>query len=202
VRRVSDEPIVAAGTVTGYGPIFNAGVIQHDSRFHLFARAVRSGYRRNDDADEGFRDYISDVLVFTSTDGRVYEFQQLLTAGATDGVYAYEDPRVQRVQAGDEHHFIMSYTNLSSPGSGQAWRVGLHRLADQNGRFRLRRGSGCVVGPGGIEDKDAVLFNLRDGRVALIHRINRNTVNLVCWGGSEVDRSWAIVVVGSFERVV
>ena len=37
-----------ADSVPGYGPIFNAGVIHHDGRFHLFARGVRGGYRRND----------------------------------------------------------------------------------------------------------------------------------------------------------
>ena len=33
------------GSVPGYGPIFNAGVIQRDGVFHLFARGVRDGYR-------------------------------------------------------------------------------------------------------------------------------------------------------------
>jgi hypothetical protein len=37
VQRISDEPIVGADSVPGYGPIFNAGVIHHDGRFHLFA---------------------------------------------------------------------------------------------------------------------------------------------------------------------
>ena len=32
VRRVSDEPIVAADSLPGYGPIFNAGVIHQDGR--------------------------------------------------------------------------------------------------------------------------------------------------------------------------
>jgi len=69
VRRISDEPIVAASTVPGYGPIFNAGLIVHDGFFHLFARGVRDSYRRNDGPGPLFLDYISDVLVFTSTDG-------------------------------------------------------------------------------------------------------------------------------------
>ena len=65
VRRISDEPIVAAGTVPGYGPIFNAGLIHHEGFFHLFARGVRDSYRRNDGPGPLFLDYISDVLVFT-----------------------------------------------------------------------------------------------------------------------------------------
>ena len=79
------------------GPIFNAGAIHHDGRFYLFARGVRAGYRRNDGPGDRFLDYISDVLVFTSSDGRCYEFQQVLAAGSPEAVRSYEDPRVQRV---------------------------------------------------------------------------------------------------------
>jgi predicted GH43/DUF377 family glycosyl hydrolase len=68
----------------------------------------------------------------------------------------------------------MSYTNLSAPESGKPWRVGVHRLGYGDGRFFLNRSSGRVIGPEGEPDKDAVLFNLRDGRVGLIHRIHPN----------------------------
>ena len=46
------------------------------------------------------------------------------------------------------------------------------RLAYADGRFALNRTSGRVIGPDGQQDKDAVVFNLRDGRVGLIHRIH------------------------------
>ncbi len=174
VHRISDEPIVAADSVPGYGPIFNAGVIYHDDRFHLFARGVRDGYRRDDSLGDRFLNYISDVLVFTSSDGRRYEFQQVLATSTPDGVCSYEDPRVQRVSSGGSEYFVMSYTNLPTPESGLPWRVGLHRLAYKGGRFSLNYTSGRVVGPDGIKDKDAVIFNLRDGRVGLIHRIHPN----------------------------
>ena len=82
VHNISDEPIVAADSVPGYGPIFNAGVIHHDGRFHLFARGVRAGYRRNGTPGDRFLNYISDVLVFTSSDGRRYEFQHVLAAAS------------------------------------------------------------------------------------------------------------------------
>ena len=82
--RVSDAPIVAAGSVPGYGPIFNAGVIRHDGVFHLFARGVRDGYRRNDGPGPRFLDYVSDVLVFTSLDGRTYAFQQVLAESSPE----------------------------------------------------------------------------------------------------------------------
>jgi predicted GH43/DUF377 family glycosyl hydrolase len=169
--RLGDSPIVTAGSVPGYGPIFNAGVILADGRFHLFARGVRDGYRRNEGAGPRFVDYISDVLVFTSDDGRSYDFQQVLTRASPDG-HAYEDPRVQRVRTGGEERVVMSYTNLPPPESGKPWRIGVHRLAFEDGRFFLNRTSGTVIGPDGQPDKDAVLFTLRDGRVGLIHRIH------------------------------
>ena len=172
VKRLSDEPIVAPGAVPGYGPIFNAGVIHHDGRYHLFARGVREGYRRNDGPGPRFLDYVSDVLVFTSVDGRTYAFQQVLARGTPEDVYAFEDPRVQRVRGGGTEHVVMTYTNLPSPESGEPWRVGVHRLGYADGRFFLNRTSGRVVGPDGVQDKDAVVFNLADGRVALIHRIH------------------------------
>jgi len=174
VRRISNAPIIAAGAVAGYGPIFNAGVIHHDGRFHLFARGVRSGYRRNDGDGPRFLDYISDVLVFTSGDGRAYEFQQVLAQSGEHGVHCYEDPRVQRLGSGDGARIVMSYTNLPSPESGEPWRIGVHRLGYADGRFFLNRTSGRVVGPESKPNKDAVLFNLRDGRVGLIHRIHPN----------------------------
>lgn len=147
VNRLSDTPIVAARAVAGYGPIFNAGVIHHDGRFHLFARGVRDGYRRNEGTGARFLDYISDILVFTSTDGRSYEFQQVLATSSPEGVHSYEDPRVQRVQTTEGEQVVMSYTNVPAPDSGKPWRVGVHRLAHQEGRFRLNPTSGRVIGP-------------------------------------------------------
>jgi predicted GH43/DUF377 family glycosyl hydrolase len=166
-------PVVAAGSVPGYGPIFNAGVIRHDGMFHLFARGVRDGYRTNDGPGPRFLDYVSDVLVFTSSDGRAYTFQQVL-AESDPEAFVYEDPRVQRVRSGGEERVVMTYTNLPAPDSGDPWRIGVHRLGFDNGMFFLNRTSGCVVGPDGIPNKDAVLFNLDDGKVALIHRVHPN----------------------------
>ena len=172
MRRLSRSPVVAAGAVEGYGPIFNAGVIHHDGRFHLFARGVRRGYRRGDGSGPRFVDYVSDILVFTSEDGLAYDFQQVLARGSGEGAYAYEDPRVQRVSCDGEVRFVMSYTHLPAPESDEPWRVGVHRLGYASGRFFLNRTSGRLIGPEREPDKDAVLFDLTDGRVALIHRIH------------------------------
>jgi len=171
VRRLRETPVVDFGSVPGYGPIFNAGVINVDGTFHLFARGVRTGYERNLGEGARFLDYVSDVLVFTSADGLDYRFQQVLAAGSPDNVHSIEDPRVQRVRSGGREHVVMTYTHLPDPASGRPWQVGVHRLVYEDGRFALNRTSGRVVGPEDVPDKDAVLFNLRDGRVALIHRI-------------------------------
>jgi predicted GH43/DUF377 family glycosyl hydrolase len=172
VRRLSERPVVEFGAVPGYGPIFNAGVIDVEGTYHLFARGVRDGYVRNHGPGPRYLDYISDVLVFTSDDGLGYRFQQMLAAGSPDGVHSIEDPRVQRVLSNGTEHVMMTYTHLPDPVSGRPWQVGMHRLAYADGRFELNRTSGRIVGPAGLPDKDAVVFNLSDGRVAMIHRIH------------------------------
>jgi predicted GH43/DUF377 family glycosyl hydrolase len=174
VERIGDEPIVPFGAVPGYGPIFNAGAVFHDGRFHLFARGVRDEYRRNGGSGARFLDYVSDILVFTSPDGRWYEFQQVLAGGAASGVYSREDPRVQRVRSGGVEHFVISYANVPPPETNEFWRIGIHRLDYADGWFSLEDGSGAVVGPPGEPDRDGIVFNLSDGRVALVHRIYPN----------------------------
>lgn len=158
----------------GYGPIFNAGLIVQDETFHLFARGVRDGYSRNTGVGARFLDYVSDVLVFTSADGLTYTFQQVLAHSSPGGVHCYEDPRVQRVRSGARDEVVMTYTNLPAPESGLPWRIGVHRLGYDDERFFLDESSGAIVGPEEHANKDAVIFNLRDGRVALIHRLHPN----------------------------
>jgi predicted GH43/DUF377 family glycosyl hydrolase len=174
VRRISDEPVIEYGAVEGYGPIFNAGALFHDGRFHLFARGVRDCYRRNNGPGPRFVDYVSDILVFVSDDGRTYEFQQVLAEASAGDVWCFEDPRVQIVRSNGDEEFIMTYTNLPPQDGKKPWRIGVHRLDYASGRFALREQSGRVIGPDGEPNKDAVIFNLRDGRVALIHRIYPN----------------------------
>jgi predicted GH43/DUF377 family glycosyl hydrolase len=171
-RRVSSSPIITPHLVEGYGAIFNAGVIHREGRFHLFARGVRQGYRRNLGPGPRFKDYVSDILVLTSADGLHYEFQQVLASASPEDVYSYEDPRVQVVRSKDGEHTLMTYTDLPDPASGLPWRIGIQRLVFEGGRFQLNHGSRRVIGPAGRPDKDGVVFNLADGRIALIHRIH------------------------------
>jgi predicted GH43/DUF377 family glycosyl hydrolase len=174
VRRLKNAPVVEANSVPGYGPVFNAGAIHHDGAFHLFARGVREGYSLNTGPGPRFIDYVSDVLVFTSEDGIDYTFQQVLARGSATGVNCYEDPRVQTIRSRGTDHVMMTYTNLPDPASGQPWQIGIHRLEYADGRFGLNRTSGRVIGPPGWPDKDAVVFNLRGGQIAMIHRIQPN----------------------------
>jgi predicted GH43/DUF377 family glycosyl hydrolase len=172
VRRLNDRPVVEAGSVPGYGAIFNAGLLYHEGKYHLFARGVRDGYRRNEGSGPRFLDYISDVLVLTSIDGRHYDFEYVLARAGIADVHCYEDPRVQRVRQGDGFHFVMTYTSLWPHESGRPWRIGAHRLTWDEGRFHLETSTGRLLGPSDIANKDAIVFTLSDERVAMIHRIH------------------------------
>ena len=174
VRRLHDRPIVEAGTIPGYGAVFNAGLLHHADTFHLFARAVRNGYRRNEGAGPRFLDYISDIVVLTSKDGHDYEFAYVLGEAGAHGVHCFEDPRVQRVRSGPDEHIVMTYTSLAPEDSGRPWRIGAHRLDWDDDRFHLIEESGRLLGPDDVANKDAIVFSLSDERVALIHRIHPN----------------------------
>jgi len=174
VRRLHDRPVADATSAPGYGAVFNAGVLYHDGVYHLFARGVRAGYRRNPGPGDRFLDYISDIVVFTSPDGSHYDFAYVLARGGTDGVHGYEDPRVQRVRTAAGEQVVMTYTSLPVAGSGLPWRIGVHRLGWDGARFHLEEGSGQLLGPVGVPNKDAVIFGLEGGRAALIHRIHPN----------------------------
>jgi predicted GH43/DUF377 family glycosyl hydrolase len=174
VTRLSHKPVVEARTVPGYDPIFNAGLLVHEGTYHLFARGVRDGYRTNPEGTPRFLDYVSDVLVFESADGIDYRFRYVLAASGDYGAHSFEDPRVQRVRSGGDVQVVMTYTNLPPVGGYEPWRIGVHRLVFDEGRFHLDGSSGRVIGPEGIGNKDAVIFNLADDRVALMHRIHPN----------------------------
>lgn len=172
--RLSHKPVVEARTVPGYDPIFNAGLLVYDDTYHLFARGVRDGYRLNPGDGPRFLDYISDVLVFESGDGIDYSFRYVLAESGHHGTHSFEDPRVQRVRSRGDVQVVMTYTNLPPVGGHEPWRIGVHRLVYDDGRFHLDGSSGRVIGPEGIGNKDAVIFNLADGGVALMHRIHPN----------------------------
>jgi beta-1,2-mannobiose phosphorylase / 1,2-beta-oligomannan phosphorylase len=175
--RLSDEPILQPGDAVGYGALFNSGLIHHNGKFHLFVRGIRDGYRRNPDhANHGgprFLDYVSDVLLFTSEDGAKYCFDSVLLRSEGD-VYAIEDPRVQLVTSGGIEHLVMTYTRLPHVGSGRPWQIGAHRLvlAPTDNRLVVDPSTETILGPARLPDKDAVVFNLSDGRVVFMHRIH------------------------------
>ena len=174
-RRLSDQPVVASGSAPGYDPVFNAGLLFHDGAYHLFARGVRTGYRANPGKGPRFLDYVSDILVFDSPDGLEYTFRYVLASAGVHAIdaLALEDPRVQRVRNGDGEHVVMTYTHLPADRT-KPWRIGVHKLTyeTQAKRFVLNEASGRLIGPDGVANKDAVLFNLADGRIAFLHRIH------------------------------
>jgi predicted GH43/DUF377 family glycosyl hydrolase len=172
--RLLDRPVIEAGSAPGYAPIFNAGLLVHDGAYHVFARGIREGYRRNPGEGPRFLDYVSDVLVFESADGLDYSFRYVLASADGAGLQAMEDPRIQRVRNGDgRDHLVMTYTHLPSDPA-QPWRIGAHRLTyiPEAKRFLLEQEGARLIGPDGIANKDAVIFNLADGRVAMLHRIH------------------------------
>jgi beta-1,2-mannobiose phosphorylase / 1,2-beta-oligomannan phosphorylase len=171
VRRLCDRPIVDAGAAAGYGPLFNAGLVYHSGSYHLFIRAVRDGYRSGDVTGPSFVDYVSDIVVFTSVDGLRYDYGYVLARAGLGGEYSVEDPRVQWVDDRGTPQLVMTYTCLPAPGAGP-WRIAAHRLRWAGGRFELDEPTGRLLGPAGVANKDAVVFNLADGRVAMIHRIH------------------------------
>lgn len=171
VRRAHPEPVVPAGSIPGYGPIFNAGLLHHDGQFHLFARAVRDTYQANPGTGPRFINYVSDIAVFESADGLDYEFAYVLARAGDFGVDCFEDPRVQIINSRGTDRHVMTYTNLPD-NDEDPWRVGAHHLTHDGERFHLDPASGTLLGPDGVEDKDAVLWNLADGRVAFLHRIH------------------------------
>jgi len=171
VRRLRDRPIVEAGAVSGYGPLFNAGVLHHVGVYHLFVRAVREGYRSGDGSGPRFVDYVSDIVVFTSVDGHRYEYGYVLAGPGIGGALCFEDPRVQWVEHQGSQHLVMTYTHLPALGTGP-WRIGGHRLRWNGERFELDKSTGQLLGPPDVANKDAVVFTLADGRIALIHRIH------------------------------
>jgi predicted GH43/DUF377 family glycosyl hydrolase len=174
IRRIADRPVVDHGSVPGYGPVFNAGLLHRDGRYHLFARAIRNGYRRNTGAGPRFHEYVSDIVVFTSDDGHDYRYEYVLAAADGADIWSYEDPRVQVVTEHGHEHIVMTYTRLPHPDSGEPWRIGAHRLHYRDGRFHLDHPTGRHLGPEAIANKDAIIFSLADGRVALVHRIHPN----------------------------
>ncbi len=171
VRRLRDRPVVEANAVPGYGPLFNAGVLHHAGAYHLFVRSVRDGYRAGNGTGPRFVDYVSDILVFTSVDGHDYRYGYVLAAAGVGGLGRVEDPRVQWVCEAGDPQLVMTYTHLPISGPGP-WRIGAHRLRWNGDRFDLDESSGRLLGPSDIANKDAVVFTLDDGRVALIHRIH------------------------------
>jgi predicted GH43/DUF377 family glycosyl hydrolase len=168
VTRLAQVPVITPEMVPGYGAIFNAGLLFYEGLYHLFARGVRSGYAPGPVGGPRYVDYVSDVLVFTSADALTYQFAYTLCVAGESGHGCVEDPRVQIIKSGGTH-VVMTFTNLLSTGFHH---IGAHVLNWDGERFRLPATPMQLLGPPHTPNKDAVLFNTQDGRVALLHRIH------------------------------
>lgn len=166
IARIDRQPLIAYGAVAGYGAIFNPGLAWADGRYHLFARAIREGYRLNPAGRPRYLDYVSDTLVFVSDDGIEYEPASVLLR-SSDGV-VYEDLRAQRI-GNPAGTWVATFTCV--PGADTEWSIGMRRLGFEGGAF-VAGGREALIGPRGTLDKDGVLFDLPEGRVGLIHRVH------------------------------
>jgi predicted GH43/DUF377 family glycosyl hydrolase len=172
VHRLSAVPLVGPGDAPGYSAIFNAGLLHHDGVYHLFARGIRDGYVRNTGEGVRYLNYISDVLLFTSVDGLAYTFVDVLLRSDECGLFAIEDPRVQRVMSNGEEHIVMTYTKLYDASFERPWQIGAHRLVTDGEHLVVDHASAITLGHSQLADKDALVFNLADGRVAFMHRLH------------------------------
>ena len=83
---------------------------------------MRDGYHPNPGEGPKFLDYVSDILVFTSSDGINYSFGYVL---ATSGRTATTCSRIRAyrsVRSNGDSKVVMTYTNL--PPRGRACRGG------------------------------------------------------------------------------
>ena len=80
--------------------------------------------------------------------------------------------------------------DLHRPAGARKWHALAHRGPPSllgRRRFSLESSTPLLLGPSGVENKDAVVFTLADGRVALIHRIHPN-IQLAVF--DDLDHLW------------
>jgi predicted GH43/DUF377 family glycosyl hydrolase len=85
----------------------------------------------------------------------------------------FEDPRVQVVVSRGTPRFVLTYTHVSARLAGTPWRAALSELTFNAGAFSL--GRELLLGPEQVSNKNVVLCNLHDGRIALFQRLEPPT---------------------------
>ncbi|NOZ82081.1 MAG: glycosidase [Candidatus Micrarchaeota archaeon] len=144
------------------GAIFNCGATTFKGKFVLIPRVIKKGYEKRPDG--GYDNYISEVWMAVSDDGKDFKMKKPLLLPENDfDIYGCEDPRITLL----EGEYFITYTALSAPAfSGKGGRVGLASTRD----FENVEKHG-VIGPN-VSDKNAVIFpELVDGKVVVLHRI-------------------------------
>lgn len=143
--------------------IFNCGAIEHENVIYLLARVPRPGYAPKEGG--GYDNYISDIWLATSRDGRNFTLSDkpLIEANEPYNMYGCEDARITKLN--DE--FFITYTALSKPAfSGKGGRIGFASTKD----FSEVKKYG-TIGPN-LEDKNAVIFSDKiNGKIGVLHRM-------------------------------
>ena len=149
VRRVRDQPVVEFGAVEGYGPIFNAGAL-HPRRQVPSLRPWRArslpAERRRRGAVPRLRLRRARVRVRRRPLVRVSAGARRELAGRR--LLLRGSARAARPDAAAASGSSCRTRTCRRPRRGKSWRIGLHDLGYEDGRFFLNRTSGRVVGPG------------------------------------------------------
>lgn len=148
------------------GAIFNPGAIIYEEAIYLFPRVILKGYKKKK-SGAGYENYISEIWIARSTDGKNFKLLGPLIKPDRDyDRFGCEDARITKL--GNE--YFITYTALSSPAfSGKGYRIGL--ASTKNFKKVVKH---TIIGPD-LNDKNAVLFPEKiNGKVALLHRIKFN----------------------------
>ncbi|HIC88482.1 MAG TPA: glycosidase, partial [Anaerolineae bacterium] len=174
LRRYAHNPILEANPDKDWesGAVFNCGTtIGEDNRVYLLYRAVPQGYTKSLDG-WGYENYISSIGCAVSDDGLHFtRFEQpVIRPTESYERFGCEDPRVTRLEIGNQRLYLITYTALFAPAfSSYGNRVALASTQD----LRTFRKYGVVIPE--LEDKDAVIFpELVQDKIAMLHRVMPN----------------------------
>ncbi len=173
LRRYKHNPILQANPDREWesGAVFNCGAtLGEDGLVYLLYRAIPAGYTRKPNGS-GYDDYISSIGCAISDDGIHFTRLEHPVIEPTEEYdkFGCEDPRVTRLEIGNQVLYLITYTALFGPAYSGADRVALASTED----FHTFRKHGVVIP--GLPDKDAVIFpELIRGRIAMLHRVVPN----------------------------
>lgn len=159
LKRYSDEAIFKPDEKNEWesSAVFNAGIVEHDSKIHMLYRATDKNSNGRECAD-----YLNYIGKAVSTDGIKFKRENQPLLSPVKNTYenrGCEDPRVIKI----DDTFYMTYTGFGGRYDGD-FRI---CLATSKDLIKWNK-KGVLLDE---ENKDAALFpELINGRYALIHR--------------------------------